>query len=694
MVSKCKYNENRKKARLDRRTFLKMAGLGAGALAFGGLSGKFLASASTTIPQTQLPGNTIPKYVDALPEFSRVARANGTLPLTISNENHIAQVLPASIYPAGVPGTEVWAYKIVENAPGGRTLGPYYPAFTIEAQRGTPTNVTYQNNLTATPTLYRFITVDQTIHWADPLGTGMSMSAYPSDGPVPVVTHVHGGEVESRYDGGPDSWFTPGTLPPFIKGSAGSPAPGQAIAGPAWNAGVSENYVYPNLQEAATIWYHDHALGATRLNVYAGLAGFYLIRDWANERPDLPGGPSDTSIVYETEIAIQDRMFDTNGQLFFPDIGINMEHPFWVPEFFGDTIVVNGKSWPYMVVEPRRYRFRLLNGSNARFYNLSFDNNMTFYQIGTDGGLMNRPAKGKSLLLAPGERADVIVDFAGLSGNILLKNNARTPFPNGLPVDPATTAEIMQFRVGPGPVADPSYNPAIPGSSPRVAGTVTQLLTNGAGALAPGVVPTVTRRLTLNEVMGMGGPLEILVNNSEYVAPVTENPANGATEIWEIVNMTVDTHPMHLHLVQFQLLNRQRFQKNLYQRVYDKMFPGGLNPADGLTYPKGVFMPGYGPPNPYGTAAGGAIGGNPNINPFLSGTIMKPAPNEIGWKDTIRMNPNEVARVVVRWMPTDVPAGNPGSFTTINPTTGPGYVWHCHIVDHEDNEMMRPYRVV
>ena len=186
--------------------------------------------------------------------------------------------------------------------------------------------------------------VDQTLHWADPLKTGHSMARY--TGPIPTVTHVHGAEVEPASDGGPNSWFTPG----FNK------------TGADWS---QITYNYDNGQPASTIWYHDHALGITGLNVYMGLAGFYLIRDPGKEPATLPAGK------YEIPIVIQDRMFNTDGSFAFPSVGINPTvHPYWVPEFFGDTIVVNGKVWPYLNVEPRKYRFRLLNGSNARFYNL------------------------------------------------------------------------------------------------------------------------------------------------------------------------------------------------------------------------------------------------------------------------------------------------------------------------------------
>lgn len=698
---------------ITRRRFFQigMTAAAAALLARGFRPEEILASMQQ--PQIPLNPKNIKKFVDPLPHFAN-ARVQAGDVLTISMENHVQKILPAAMYPAGVAGTNVWAYKITK--PDGTTYGPLYPAFTIEAVRGAGLTVNYINNLTND--LYRLLTVDQTLHWADPLGNGHNPGVMcpmppavpgPNDpiwcqyytGPVPAVPHLHGGEVPSWSDGGPDAWFTPG----------------MAYVGPAWNNGVSDHYWYPNTQEAATLWFHDHALGVTRLNVYAGLAGFYLLRDgWDTGVPGT--GANFPAGRYEIELAIQDRMFDVNGQLLFPDIGLNPEHPFWVPEFVGDTIVVNGKTWPYLRVEPRRYRFRILNGSNARFYELFLLNpttkvmGPTIYQIGTDGGLLATPVPIdpnvgplKKLVLGPGERADVIIDFANYAGQtLILRNTGNTPYPKGAPPNGSTVGQIMQFRVNlPLSGPDTSYNPAT-GQTPRSSPIV--FLTNKAGALAPGVVPDARRLLTLNEVMGMGGPLEVLVNNTKWTGMrmtpagmepipgavpdgqgnyVTELPRVGSTEVWQIVNLTADAHPMHFHLVQFQLVSRQNFNVNTYTTAYNAAFPGGM------------FMGGYGPPLDYFTGNPNALGGNPDITPFLQGPVRRPNANELGWKDTVIMYPGQVTTVVVRWAPTDIAAGATAAGVNqfaFDPTEGPGYVWHCHIVDHEDNEMMRPQKVV
>jgi FtsP/CotA-like multicopper oxidase with cupredoxin domain len=211
----------------------------------------------------------------------------------------------------------------------------------------------------------------------------------------------------------------------------------------------------------------------------------------------------------------------------------------------------------------------------------------------------------------------------------------------------------------------------------------------------------IKRQLTLNEVIGGGGPLELVVNNSKYnlagITPgcrtplcrETEIPAVGDTEIWEVINITADAHPMHTHLVTFQILDRTPILASRWINLYDAQLL-----ANGV-------LPGYGPPNQYNIKnADGAIGGNPAIGPYLQLKKRRlPLPYERGWKDTAIMYPGEVTRIAVRWAPQDVAVGGVAvgdNLYPFDPTAlinGVGYVWHCHIVDHEDNEMMRNYTV-
>jgi len=707
--------------------------------------------------QAQVPLNPqkIPQFVDPLPHFAGLrldAKFGGNMTITMKPTQQIAvstgtKLAGGTVTPGGTIGVaNLWAYELDYNG----TIKPaHWPAFTIEAQRNNPLHVTYVNGLTGQTYANLGLTVDQTLHWANPDNLPMMDPATfsPYLGEPPAVVHLHGGEVPPLSDGGPDSWFTPG----YSKtGHAfnGTPAGGAA--------GVPAPYFYPNTQEPATIWFHDHALGATRLNVYAGMAGFYLLRGADENLLGLPGfavddlvqevAPAGASGVFnpapylpEIEFAIQDRMFDTNGKLFFPSVGLNPEHPFWVPEFVGDVITVNGRTWPYLSVAPRKYRFHILNGSNARFYNLSFPKGgPTITQIGTDGGFLDNPVPlgNGPLLLAPGERAVVVIDFTlfakpvGFKGNwkpksFILGNDARTPFPGGATVQGNTTGRIMQFVVnglmvdGPDADAVAGDNSTIPANL-RPANPLVKL-TDFAGGQMPGTTVAKKRQLTLNEVMGPGGPLEVLVNNTKWnglsfgttpradfdpLVPggggmhdlyFSETIDEGTTEIWQIINLTADAHPIHLHLVQFQLMSRQPLNVAGYTAAYDGAFPGGgIDPMTGLAYPPGVFMGGFGPPLNYNAVnTDGAIGGNPPIAPHLIGALRPASLNERGWKDTFIMYPGEVTTVIARWAPTDKAVSLPPNslWFDFNPSGGHGYVWHCHIIDHEDNEMMRPYRV-
>jgi spore coat protein A len=721
---------------VSRREFLKVSAATSTA-AFLATRARFLQRA-LAFQGTPLPGSAIPQFIDPLPLLSVAGGpmetiVAGTGEVTLTMKEFQSNVMPSAFVPAnGLPytGTWVWGYRagVTSDNPAGTYIGPVFVA-----TRGQPTQIRFVNNLPGdhvTPNLAWREWTDQTLHWADPLNGEVNMCNHmigdpgqPDycgdhyDGPIPAVPHLHGAETPPVLDGGPDAWFTSDGAYQghayyagidFAGGGANPALANQAI------------YRYLNAQEAAPIWFHDHLLGATRLNVYAGLAGAYAIID---PNAPLPTGlhpvglqqGADGRVDFLIPLVLQDRMFDTNGQLFFPNVGINPEHPFWIPEFVGDTIVVNGKVWPFLNVEPRRYRFLFINGSNARTYELFLANPVTkvmgppIWQISTDGGYLDAPVRFDpnaakpaitKLVLMPGERAGVIIDFAGFAGQtLLMRNTGRTPYPKGEAPQGTTLGQIMLFRVGPGPVADASYNPAsgIPLRTPMV-----RLVDPTAGTLAAGITANKTRQLTLNEIIGAGGPLEILVNNTRWdgkrgdgsirsdFTPVTvgtitdyysELPNEGDTEIWEIVNLTADAHPMHTHLTQFQLINRQNFNTNKYNGAYAAAFPGGL------------FVPAYGPPLDYSSGNPRALGGNPDITPFLQGLMMPPDPNEAGWKDTVHVLPGQVTRIAVRFAPTDTPAGTSGAYPFDPNAAGHGFVWHCHIVDHEDNEMMRPYAV-
>jgi spore coat protein A len=542
--------------------------------------------------------------------------------------------------------TTVYGYGgLAKDAVTGQSLGfiRNSPGPSFEAEACVPIKVKYSNDLTA-PHMFA---VDPSVMWADPNNMGMVMPPFPgfppgyptAQAPVPICVHLHGGEVPAAVDGGPEAWFT----------SNGLHGPTYYTAEPTdANAAV---YQYPNDQEPATLWYHDHTLGMTRINVVSGMAGFYLLRDDADPiAPLLPQGK------YEVPLAIQDRVFNDDGTFNFTIAPTNPDvHPYWGPEYFGDTIMVNGLVWPKMNVDRGAYRFRFLDGSNARFYDLSFSNGMPFTVIGTEGGYVKSATNVNRFLIAPGERFDVIVDFSNIAPgtSVTLLNSASGPYPSGDPVDPATTGQIMRFDVGSGvgpsaPNLPAQLNPTLSGAFPNLP------------------TPSVNRSLVLTEIEGPGGPLELLLDGQSFGAAVSELPKQGATEEWQIANPTMDTHPIHLHLVQFQVVKRQAYDAVAHYNAWV-----AVNNAAG----NGAAPPWSGPTVPV------------DVTPALFGPVMYPDATEQGWKDTVKMNPGEVTWIRVRFASQD---GSPFSF---DPTLG-YYVWHCHIIDHEDNEMMRPYRVV
>ena len=630
------------------------------------------------VPPTPTPAlldpKTIPKYVNQLtgppPVYvPRVIRGRGGE--VIRYEYAVLMLsFKQQILPPGYPATPVWGYGgVAKDAVTGEKFGfvASSPGPTFESVSGIPAYVNWQNRIWSS----HMFAVDPTLHWANP--NNFPMPEYPVEAPpfppgypeaqwpVPLIPHLHGGEVQSTSDGHPEAWFT-------ING----------IQGPEYNTarrakgGNTAVFVYPNEQPPTTLWYHDHALGITRLNVMSGLAGFYLLRDPYDEvAPLLPSGK------YEMPLVIQDRIFMDDGSMHFPSDGNNPDvHPYWQPEFFGDTIMVNGKVWPNMNIDKGQYRLRLLDGSNARFYTLSFyvkegEDSMgnpieygdliPFTQIGSDGGYLKSAVYGlEELTIAPGERADILVDFSGLETGtkVILTNTAYAPFkggePGGDPADPDTVGQIMQFTV--------TDN----------AGFAPQSLPDPLNDLLDGEWPTLPeeiseeRILPLVEVMSPADePLEVLLNGQKWAADISELPMLSSTEEWVIVNPTEDTHPIHLHLVQFQLVYRQWIDAEAY---WDDWME--------LNAP-------YEPPFP--------LNYTPNelaIEPYLLEAPMEAPPNEQGWKDTIQAHPGQVTVIRVRFAPID---GSPDY--PFDATEGPGYVWHCHILDHEDNEMMRPFLV-
>jgi spore coat protein A len=562
-----------------------------------------LAACRGARAQALLDPSTLTKYVDLLPNpqdnpIAPTGMLDGADYYEVSI-GQFTQKLHRDLAP-----TTLWGYN--NSYPG--------PLFNVNA--GSTIKVKWTNNLVDAlgQPLEHLLPYDTTLHGAGGGSHGMG-------GSVPqarTVTHLHGGIMSAGSDGYPEDWF-----------SADPNAAANGLGGPAGNSMVT---TYPNVQRSAQLWYHDHAMAITRLNVYAGMAGFYTIRDAEEAALNLPSGK------YEVPMVIQDRSFRENGQLFYPagpdDTGAASHNhggagmgndplaslpdnfpsdASVVPHFHGNTNLVNGVVWPLMEVEPRKYRFRLLNGANARFYDLRLEDAnqsvLTMHQIGTDVGFLGARADRSNVLLAPADRADVIVDFSQYNaGDELFLRNLGPDGPFGLNAGPAanvnTTGQVMKFKVVPLTGIDSS-------SLPSALPTIEKL--NAADSVK-------TRVFTLSQSIDEYGRPKLLLNGRTWADAMTEVIQLGAVEIWQFNNATPDSHPMHLHLGHFQVLERFNRQTQ---------------------------------------------------------TVIPIPTHDQAWEDTITVNPRENLKILVRF---DQFVGR--------------FVWHCHILEHEDYEMMRPLLVV
>ncbi len=509
---------------------------------------------STTCATTDCPIVLTP-YLDPLP-IPPVATPVSGVPGGVATYNLSMKESQVQLHSQLSP-TTVWGFD--DGFHGAGILGPI-----IEAHSNQPVTVNWINDLRV-------------------FGTGQLRTSHylPVDTCVPdamnhaqTVVHLHGGHVPPAVDGYPESTFMPGDPP--------------------------VTYVYPNNQQAGYLWYHDHSIGVTRLDVEMGLAGLYFLRDDVESALNLPAGE------FEVPLVIQDRKFNTDGSFRYPAT--------WEDHVFGDKVMVNGRVWPYLDVKKGKYRFRMVNGSGSRVYTLSLappSGVLNFTVIGTELGLLAAPVNGVGqLTIAPGERYDFVINFAGLNtgDEVLLENSAGAPFPNG-PVD---VTDVMKFRVtsaaGDTDLLPPTLRTIIP--------------------LSPASsVQTRDFRLKKSGLDDCGRQTW-KINNLGWT-DIAEYPELGTTEIWRFINDSGVAHPMHMHLVAFQILDR-----------------------DGFT-----------------TGAGGEI--IPNGNP------QAPPAEENGWKDTAIVAPNQILRVIAKF---EDYKGN--------------YAYHCHILEHEDNEMMRQFQTI
>lgn len=678
---------------ITRRRFLRNTGLlGAGMALPWTLKWRQAigAPAATGLSDPALQPKFTEMAPNALDPGFKFYSPNGKFDVTASESVQFTGLLDPSTG-ASLP-TRVWGYGDNPNT-------VTWPGRTFEVQSGQPVEVKWKNKLPRG----HLLPVDTSLHWCYSLA-GYEHYTLEKDG-VPMVAHLHGGHTDFQYDGNPEFFFSPG----------------YTVRGPQW---VDKKYLYRNDQPAGNLWYHDHALGITRLNVYAGLAGFYFVRD--DYDTGLSGNPLDLpAFPYELAYAIQDRMFQAGGALFYPafpgdpsyedfitDEGAGLPPylplvagPTALAEFFGDHMVVNGKIWPKTNVEPRNYRLRLLNGCDSRFLAIQFFEvpagaidfsnpiqQLDFTVIGSDQGLASSPTTVDTLLLETGSRYDVVIDFNQVitPGNrVIMKNiGGDEPFGGDIPGPQVfgETDRIMAFDVV------LPLDTAVPDVSPT------------GIAFGPAIpTPTRKRKVALFEGKDEYGRLQPLLGTAEpatdydgnpidwpntqpYIdvglvgqmeggiawhSPTTENPALDSTEEWEIWNATGDAHPVHLHLVHFEILGRQEI-------VWDS----ATDEDDRVLDPTGVDAPA---PNGDGTYLeiqpvvqhNGAIGTGFKLVNLTYGPVV---PQPDGYVENA---------------PKDMVTALPGQITRIKMTFDkPGrYVWHCHILSHEDHEMMRVLHV-
>jgi spore coat protein A, manganese oxidase len=560
-------------AHLTRRRFLQ----------YGTAGGAALLAPWLRAPAATAASAKLTKYVEPvpLPGAGIVVASPAALNRYAFTQRQIARRLHPQL-----PPTLLWAYDDGSGIEG--QAGSFGMA--VVGQSGTPLEISFTHELPA-----------EYPSWI-PVDTRLT----PRGREVRVMTHLHGGFVSGASDGNP------------------------AVTPEGFGPGETQTVVYPNetpQMPASLLWFHDHGLGATRLNVFAGLAAAYILRDEhdTGEEPNpigIPGG------AYEIPLVVQDRSFDADGTLLYPSSDV--AGATWIGEYFGDVMLVNGKVWPYLEVEPRLYRFRILNGCNARILSLDLGA-PSMWQIGAEGGMWDVPVPVKELVLAPAERADVLVDFGRLAGQTLVMKNHNPKKPVSTPAP--SLEQVMQIRVGttvtrPGPRSIPSSLP---------------------GRKADLGAPVRTRYVTLNEI-DVDEPTWFLNLDGVHFdeGPVTETPRAGAVEDWVYVNLTADTHPMHTHLVTAQVVGRTPFDVQAYEEANEGAHgvPGGIDPT-----------------------------------PFATGPMLPPDRTERGFKDTVKANAGTFTTIRAKF---DLPAG----------VTAPqSYVYHCHIVEHEDNDMMRPFTV-
>ncbi|CAO2174442.1 unnamed protein product [Urochloa humidicola] len=545
-------------------------------------------------------------YVDLLPQMPKVLGYSIKYGRPTPTHIAIGMYQKKWKFHRDLPATTVFAFGTSAEA-------ATFPGPTIEALQGVPLWVTWENHLP-----------DRHILPWDPTVP----VAIPRAGGVPTVVHLHGGVHPPQSDGHANAWFTAG----FRE------------RGPTW---TTPTYTYPNAQSpGGVLWYHDHTLGLTRANLLAGLLGAYVIRNPAAEAPlGLPAGDT-----FDRVLILADRSFYADGSLYMNSTGDNPGvHPQWQPEYFGAAVTVNGKAWPFLPVARRRHRFRLINASNARFFNLSLSNGLPFHVIGSDTSYLPRPVAVTHLLVAVAEAFDVVVDFSAVSGAfteaaVELFNTAPYPYPDG-DAPGHLTGKVMKFLVAPPARVPENDRSRVPARLPDY--------------VKVGEEEAAQRRYIVMyeyEDAATGNPTHLYINGKGPEDPATETPEAGTTEVWEVINLTQDNHPLHLHLAAFQAVRvRGLVEVDEFKRCMER-----LNDAVRC-----------------------------GVARHAVGEEVAVAEHERTWKNVVKVAPGFVTTVVVKFLMVDTGRNYP-----FDATAEPGYVYHCHILDHEDNAMIRPLKLI
>ncbi|KAF3432207.1 hypothetical protein FNV43_RR26946 [Rhamnella rubrinervis] len=557
----------------------------------------FLTSSSVAEEQI-ISVSKLRMFVDELPDMPKVHGFEFVNGVPKSKSLKIGMFKKKWKFHRDIPPTPVFAFG--ESKHNATVPGP-----TIEALYGIDTYVTWRNHLPS----------KHILPWDPTIPT-----ATPSDKKgVPTVVHLHGGIHEPASDGNANSWFTAG----FKE------------KGPNW---TQKTYRYRNLQQPGNLWYHDHAMGLTRVNLLAGLIGAYIVRHPDVEAPlGLPMGDE-----FDRTLVIFDRSFQSDGSIYMNSTGNNPSiHPQWQPEYFGDAIIVNGKAWPRMQVRRRKYRFRIINASNARFFNLSFTNGLRFTHVASDSAYLKRPVITKDFLLGPSEITDVVVDFSkSKSDSVILANDAPYPYPSGDPVNDAN-GKVMKFVILNYKEFDTSRIPQ-------------KLIRYPEPELSSA---SRTRYIAMYEYTSdIDEPVHLYLNGKPYESPATETPKAGTTEVWNVINLTEDNHPLHIHLGLFVALD-QRELVNV-----DEFETCMMKLNDPIKC---------------------------QLSKYARGKRTEVPDHEKGWKNVFKMMPGSVTKILVRFAYI-----HSNISYVFDPTADPGYVYHCHILDHEDNAMMRPLKII